>query len=70
MGTCVAFENANSKPLDVLSVVDVDAEKLVDNILVEILKLRFGRDFEPKLFSQYWSWSLVKIFVHDFESEI
>ena len=49
----MAFENANSKPLDVLSVVDVDAEKLVDNILVNILKLRFGRDFEPLFWSRH-----------------
>ena len=42
-----AFEDANSKLLDVVSIADVDAEERVNNSLVEILKLRFGRDFEP-----------------------
>ena len=41
----LAFEDANSKLLDVVSVTDVDAEERVDNKLDEILKLRFGRDF-------------------------
>ena len=40
----LAFEDANSKLLDVVSVADVDAEERVDDNLVEILKLRFGRD--------------------------
>ena len=35
----LAFEDANSKLLDVVSVADVDAEERVDDILVEILKL-------------------------------
>ena len=43
----LAFEDANSKLLDVVNVADVDAEERVDDSLVEILKLRFGRDFEP-----------------------
>ena len=49
----LAFDDANSKPLDVLSDADVDAEKLelVDDSLVGILKLRFGRFFEP----EFWS---------------
>ena len=41
----LAFEDANSKLLDVVSVADVDAEEHVDYKLDEILKLRFGRDF-------------------------
>ena len=41
----LAFEDANSKLLDVVSVADVDAEERVDYKLDEILKLRFGRDF-------------------------
>ena len=41
----LAFEDANSKLLDVVSLADVDAEERVDDNLVEILKLRFGRDF-------------------------
>ena len=51
----LAFEEANSKILDVVSVADVDAEECVDNSLVEILKLRFGRDFLSCFWSQYWS---------------
>ena len=43
----LAFEDTNSKLLGVVSVTDVDAEERDDDSLVEILKLRFGRDFEP-----------------------
>ena len=39
----LAFEDANSKLLDFVSVTDVDAEERDDDSLVEILKLRFGR---------------------------
>ena len=35
----LAFEDTNSKLLDVVIVADVDAEERVDDILVEILKL-------------------------------
>ena len=38
----VAFENANSKFVEVDTVADVDAEKHVDCSLVQILKLKFG----------------------------
>ena len=41
----LAFEDANSKLLDVISVADVDAVERVDVSLVGILKLRFGRNF-------------------------
>ena len=37
----------------IFSVADVDAKERVDDSLVEILKLRFGRDFEPEFWSQY-----------------
>ena len=37
----LAFEDANSKLLDVVSVADVDAEECVEDNLVKILKLRF-----------------------------
>ena len=40
----LAFVDANSKLLDVAG---VEAEYCLDNRLVKILKLRFGRDFEP-----------------------
>ena len=55
----MAFEDANSKPLDVLSVVDVDAEKLVDQSLVQTWKLKFGHkdmfcsDFQQKVWSRF-----------------
>ena len=42
------FEDAFKKLLDVVSVADVDAVECVDDSLVEILKLRFGRDLEPE----------------------
>ena len=45
----LAFEDANSKLLDVVSVADVDAMKRDDNSMVKILKLRFGRDFEAEV---------------------
>ena len=47
-GVTVAFEDANSILLDVGSVADVDAEESVDDSLVEILKLRFGRDLDSE----------------------
>ena len=43
----LAFEDAKSKLPDVVSIADVEAEERVDYGLVEILKLRFGREFEP-----------------------
>ena len=52
-GVTLAFEDANSKLLGVVSVADVDAEERVDNNLVEILKQRFGRDFETELWSNF-----------------
>ena len=42
----LAFKDANSKLLDVVSVADVDVEEWVDDSLVEILKLIFVRDFD------------------------
>ena len=35
-------EDANSKLVEVVTVADVDAEKRVDDILVQIWKLKFG----------------------------
>ena len=40
----LAFEDANSKLLDVVIIADVDAEERVDDSLVEILKLKFGQE--------------------------
>ena len=39
MSSTLAFEDANSKLLDVVSVADVFAEERVDDSLAEILKL-------------------------------
>ena len=47
----LAFEDADSKRLNVISVADVDAEECVNDSLVEITKLRFGQEFEL----QFWS---------------
>ena len=54
----LAFEDAKSKLLDVVSVADVDAEERVG---VDILKLMFGRDVEIEFWSRYRSTRLVKI---------
>ena len=42
----LAFEDADSKLLDVISVADVDAEEHGNDSLVEITKLRFGQEFD------------------------
>ena len=39
----LACEDANSKLAEVVTVVDVDDEKRVDNSLVQIWKVKFGR---------------------------
>ena len=58
----LALEDGNSKLLGVVSVADVDAEERVDGSLVEILKLSFGRYFEPFFVT------IMKVkFVQDFE---
>ena len=49
----LGFENDRSELLDVGSVADVGAKERVVDSLVEILKLGFGRDFEPKYWSRY-----------------
>ena len=43
----MAFEDAYSKLLDIVGVADVDAEERVDDHLLEILRLRLEKDFEP-----------------------
>ena len=47
----LAFEDTNSKLLGVVSVTDVDAEERVDDSLVKILRMSFGRYFEPCFWS-------------------
>ena len=46
----LAFEDANSKLLDVVSIAD--ALECVDDSLVKILKLIFGRDLDPEYLSR------------------
>ena len=50
----LAFEDSNLNLLDVVCVADVDTKECVDDSLVEVLKLKFGRDFEPEYLSRYW----------------
>ena len=38
----LACEDANSKLVEVVTVADIDAEKCVDDILVQNWKLKFG----------------------------
>ena len=49
----LAFADANSKFLEVVSVADLDAEEGVDDSLVEILKLIFGQDFKAGVLSRF-----------------
>ena len=46
----LGFEDANSKLLDVVSIAD--ALECVDDRLVKILKLIFGRDLDPEYLSR------------------
>ena len=62
----LAFEDANSKLLNVACVANLDAEDRVEDSLVEVLNLKFGRDLEPWL----WSWKLVKILRYIFGQDI
>ena len=39
----MACEDGNSKLVEVVTVVDVDDEKRVDNSLVQIWRIQFGR---------------------------
>ena len=48
----LAFENANSKFLDIVSVADVYAKECVDHILVEIFNLNICQDIEGKVLSR------------------
>ena len=57
----LACEDANSKLTEVVTVADVDAEKRVDDSLVTIWILKFGRkveffsDFEVEVQVRVWS---------------
>ena len=71
-------DSALPKPVDTVTVADLDTEELVHNSLVVILKLNVGQDIEAELCSRFeeqifWGWVLVKIskskFDQDFETE-
>ena len=53
----LACEGANFKLVDGVTVADIDAEKHVDDILVQIwklkLKLKFCSDFEHRVWSKF-----------------
>ena len=46
----LTFEDANSNFLDVVSVADINALECEDYSFVEIMKLMFGREYEPEYF--------------------
>ena len=51
----LAFEDANSKLLDVVGVAVVNSEEGVDDSLVEIFKLKLGQDLEAEFRSRFRS---------------
>ena len=55
----MACEDANSKLVEVVTVVDVDARKLVDDSLVQIWKVKFGN--KVNLLFRLWAQGLIKI---------
>ena len=55
----LACEDGNSKLVEVVTVADVDAEKRVDDSLVQIWKLRCGH--KAKLLFRLWVQGLVNI---------
>ena len=49
-------EDANSKLVEVVTVADVDAEKRVDDSLLQIWRLKFGHKvFSSKIEHEVWS---------------
>ena len=60
----LAFEDTNSKLLDVVSVADVDAKECVDDSLVGILKVnlcQYNICIEGEVLSRFWSKFFLKI---------
>ena len=66
----LACEDGNSKLVEVVTVVEVDDEKRVDNSLVQIWKINFGHKVKFlfglwgqgfKVCSRFWSWCSDKI---------
>ena len=79
----LACEDGNSKLVEVVTVVDIDDEKPVDNSLVQIWKVKFGHKVKFlfrlwgqgfKVWSKFWSWSSCKIlnleFVQHFAADV
>ena len=67
----LAFEDANSKLLDVVSVADVDAKEQFGRDY----EADVWRDFETEYLSRFWSKSFVNLELklnlgHDFEAEL
>ena len=62
----LAFEDANSKLVEVDTVADVDDEDRIGNSLLQIWKLRFGHEFEVEVQARLWSWGLVSILLQMF----
>ena len=52
----MAFEDPNSKLVEVVTVADVDDDKRFDDSFMQIWKLKFGQfcsDFEHKVWSRF-----------------
>ena len=67
----LAYEDANPKLVEVVTVADVDAEKRVGNSLLQIRKLRFGH--KAKLLFRFAQGLLMRLklkFRRDFEAEV
>ena len=63
----LTFEDANSKLAEVVTVADVDEDRL-GNSLLQIWELGFGR--KVKLLSRLWAQGLVKILKLKFRQEL
>ena len=62
----LAYEDDNSKLVEVVTVAHVDDENRVDNSLVQIWKMKFGQSL---VFVQ--TWKILKLmFRQDFEAEV
>ena len=62
----ILFETVKSLRTRVSINTTIDVLSTVDNSLVQILKLKFAKNFEPCFWSWYWSWSFVKILMYIF----
>ena len=64
----VAFEDANSKLVEFVTVADVDDEERVGHSLLQIWKRRFGH--KVKLLFRLWAQGLVKILKLKFRQDL